>query len=62
LNVAKEAYKERLNSNLKFVEELTEKYENLLPIVTLGYYYDDTIERAFLYSKNLRASDYLVRI
>jgi hypothetical protein len=51
LNAAKEAYKERLNSNLKFVEELTEKYENLLPIVTLGYYYDDTIERAFLYSK-----------
>ena len=51
LPIAKEIYENKLKDNLKFVEELIEKYKGLMPILCFGTSYDSRIDRTFFYSK-----------
>jgi len=49
LPVAKEAFAYRLQNNLSFVNELTEKYKHILPILYLGASYDNLLNRYYFW-------------
>jgi hypothetical protein len=59
LPIAKEAFAYRLQNNLSFVNELTEKYKHILPILSLGASYDNLINRYyFWYNYKIKIIDF----
>jgi len=49
LPIAKEAYENRLQNNLSFINELIKKYKYLLPILYYGASYDSTLKRFYFF-------------
>jgi hypothetical protein len=49
LPIAKEAYENRLQNNLSFINELIKKYKYLLPILYYGASYDNTLKRFYFF-------------
>jgi hypothetical protein len=59
LPIAKEALTYRLQNNLSFVNELTEKYKHILPILSLGASYDNLLKRYyFWYNYKIKIIDF----